>query len=81
MTEDQLIVKLQKMLAAASGGEKMVTEVLFGVIFAEDIKRCGIPVATLAKRVGTAGVEIRYGCKLADYVSPNYHVVRRWRDD
>jgi len=59
----------------------MVTEVLFGVIFAEDIKRCGTTPATLGKKVGTAGVEIRYGCKLAEYVSPNYHVVRRWREN
>ena len=56
-------------------------EVLLGVLFAVDIERCGITVATLARRVGTAGVEIRYGRKLAEYVSPNYHVVRRWRED
>ena len=72
---------MKTMLAADKGGEKMMLEVLFRVLFAVDIRRCGITVATLAKRVGTARVEIRYGCKLAEYVSPNYHVVRRWRED
>ena len=55
MTADQLVAKLKTMLAADKGGEKMMLEVLFGVLFAVDIRRCGITVATLAKGSGRPG--------------------------
>ena len=83
MTEDELVAKLKEMLAwgDAAGGHKMAAALLFGVLFDEDIRRWkDSGVNTLAEKAGlTAGVEIRYGRKLAEFVSPNYNVLRKWR--
>ena len=82
MTEDELVAKLVEMRAwGEPDGHKMSATVLFGVLFDEDIRRWNDHgVDKLAKRAGlTSGVEIRYGRKLAEFVSPNYNVLRKWK--
>ena len=83
MTQEQMVAKLAEMIAwgEAAGGQKMAAAVLFGVLFDEDIRRWNDQgVDTLARGANLAsGVEIRYGRKLAEFVSPNYSALRRWK--
>ncbi|MDA8014638.1 MAG: hypothetical protein MPK09_03370 [Gammaproteobacteria bacterium] len=70
MQPEELAGKLRGMYDNAPEGEKTTMIHLFGVLYADELKNCGAPVAEIAKNsVGDAyHTEISKGIRLARYV-------------
>lgn len=82
MTEDDLVEKLREMLAwGKENDQKAAAAVLFGLIFDEDIRRWndrGVAVI-VEKADSTLKTHVYLGRSLAQHVSPNYDVLRKFR--
>ena len=72
MDATELACKLDTMMDAAPVGERMVTAILFGVRYHEELGGTRVrEVVQLSQQVtNSEEVEIRYGIKLARYVVP-----------
>lgn len=93
MNVEQLADKLRQMRAAGAAGNTDVMTRLFGVIFCEEIAETGnnasAIVAAYRRRQSVEGPEkwpgsptdtvIQDGRKLAQFVDPHDHVVRKWK--
>ena len=72
MTSEELAKELSEMYTTGAKRKERATMVhLFGIKYAEEIKRCGVSsadIAALAKIPASYGTEIRKGINLSIYV-------------
>lgn len=71
MAPEELAGKLKDMYENASDGEVVLSVHLFGIKYAEEIKKGEASAAEIAKLAGISekyGTEINKGCRLAKYV-------------
>jgi 5-methylcytosine-specific restriction protein B len=70
MTNEQLALELRKACESAPPGERVVTIHLFGIRFANELKRRNLKqIAGLAGIPETYGTELAKGAKLAPHVT------------
>ena len=84
MKKCHLVEKLKQMRRTGEPDKRLTAMThLFGIIFAEDIRRSGTNATEIARKAGHEGwnVEIKNGQNLADYVVVKPEHLKRWRNE